>query len=208
MGRYPALLIGIVVLLGVLLTSAIHVGTRSHITRNQQLAKEQPLRELIRATDVVLDDSLLVDDRRLLGLRQPTPAYRARRGNEIVAVILPVTAPDGYGGPIQLQVGIHADGTVSGIRLLSHRETPGIGDRIAPEKSSWLQQFTGRSLLSPPAEQWTVQKNGGSFDQLTGATVTPRAVTAAIGRALQYFSSHRPQLLDNDDRTNGENERG
>jgi electron transport complex protein RnfG len=118
----------------------------------------------------------------------------------VVAVILPVTAPDGYSGTIELIVGVNRDGTVAGVRALQHRETPGLGDKVDVKKSDWVLDFNGHSLGQPPEEQWTVKKDGGVFDTFTGATITPRAVTAAVKRGLLYFDAHRESLLSLDSR--------
>ncbi len=110
---------------------------------------------------------------------------------DVIAVIIPATARDGYTGDIDLIIGINADGTVAGVRVLSHRETPGLGDKVDYKKSQWVDGFIGRSLLNPHPEQWAVKRDGGEFDQFTGATITPRAVTKAVKQALEYYHSHQ-----------------
>src|SRR5690606_27069458 len=109
---------------------------------------------------------------------------------------LTVTAPNGYGGAIRLLVGIREDGTVAGVRVIDHRETPGLGDGIEIEKSDWMTDFEGRSLGDPPVQRWRVKKDGGEFDQFTGATITPRAVVTAVRNALIYFRTHRQALFE------------
>jgi len=117
-----------------------------------------------------------------------------RRSGVPVAVILRFAAVDGYNGHIGLLVGIEADGRVAGVRVTSHRETPGLGDAIEIEKSDWVRGFEGRSLDAPAEAEWTVRRDGGAFDQFTGATITPRAVIKAVRLALAYHESHREQL--------------
>ena len=112
-----------------------------------------------------------------------------------VAVVLALIAPDGYGGPIKLLVGINADGSLAGVRVVNHHETPGLGDAIDTRRSNWILGFTGRSLGDPSPAQWAVRKDGGVFDQFTGATITPRAVVKAVKRALVYFEAHRDTLF-------------
>jgi electron transport complex protein RnfG len=114
----------------------------------------------------------------------------------VVGVILPATARDGYSGDIELLVGVTADGKIAGARVVSHKETPGLGDGIDTRKSPWILSFDGRSLQAPLQPQWTVKKDGGAFDQFTGATVTPRAVVAAIRRTLEYQALHRDRLFE------------
>lgn len=144
----------------------------------------------------MLNDTFVVDDRELLNLLRPSEAYRGRQDGEVVAVILPVIAPDGYSGRISLLVGIRANGELAGVRVLNHRETPGLGDKVELSKSQWILSFDGKSLTMPTPEDWGVRKDGGAFDQFTGATITPRAVVQAVYRALQYFDENRGSLLE------------
>ncbi len=131
----------------------------------------------------------------LLGLKRPGLAYVARKAGKATAVVLEAAAPDGYAGEIRLLVGIHADGRIAGVRVTAHRETPGLGDYIEIAKNRWITQFDGHSLADTPAEQWKVRKDGGRFDSMAGATITPRAVVKATHKALQYFAAHRGELL-------------
>lgn len=193
-----SLLLGLFAIATTAAIAAIHLHTRDRIADNHRLAEQQALLEIIPAEahdNALVDDTLVVDDRELLGLRGPHSAYVARRQGEVVAVILPATARDGYTGDIDLILGIHADGRIAGVRVLAHRETPGLGDRIELKKSDWIRRFEGRSLDDPPRERWTVRKQGGDFDQFTGATITPQAVVQAVARGLEYFASHRDSLL-------------
>lgn len=131
----------------------------------------------------------------LLGNKRPSQAYLARKAGLSSGVVLEVTAPDGYAGEIKLLVGILADGRIGGVRVVTHKETPGLGDYIEIKKNRWIRQFDGLSLSNPPREQWRVRKDGGRFDYLAGATITPRAVVKAVARALQYFEQHKAELL-------------
>jgi electron transport complex protein RnfG len=128
--------------------------------------------------------------------RTATPAavYVAARAGAPVAFVFTVTAARGYNGPIELLVGIAADGRIAGVRVTSHRETPGLGDAIEAGKSSWIDGFIGTRLGAPPLGDWRVRKDGGAFDAITGATVTPRAVVEAVRDALVYFRDHQDQL--------------
>ena len=111
-------------------------------------------------------------------------------------MVLKFNAVDGYNGNITLLAGINRDGSLRGVRVVSHKETPGLGDAIEAEKSDWIRAFSGRSLRDPAAEQWTVQRDGGEFDQFTGATITPRAVVNAVRMALEYYEANRGRLFD------------
>lgn len=121
--------------------------------------------------------------------------YRLFAKEKPVAALFAVTARDGYAGSIRVLVGIRYDGTVTGIRILEHRETPGLGDRIVSSRSDWVFQFDGRSLGNPSADGWALKRDGGQFDQLTGASVTPRAVISVVKETLIYFDTHREEIF-------------
>lgn len=176
--------------------------TAERIKDNIRAAEARALNEIIPADaydNALLNDTLILNEyfnTQLLGpISDDARVYRARQGNEPVAVLLPVVAPDGYTTHIDMVVGIHPDGSVAGVRVVAHRETPGLGDKIERRKSDWIETFEGRSLTSPDAEGWAVKKDGGDFDQFTGATITPRAVVAAVHRALQFFVANQDKLL-------------
>jgi electron transport complex protein RnfG len=125
----------------------------------------------------------------------PHTIWRARRNGLPVAAVLSATAPEGYSGPIALLVGIAEDGRITGVRVSSHKETPGLGDKIDLSRSDWVLDFDGRSPLDPGPREWAVRKDGGVFDQFAGATITPRAVVKAVHRSLQYFNEQREILF-------------
>ncbi len=194
--RAVGLLVAVAVA-GVAVVSFTHLQTRDEIETRRQ---EQGLRQLEAVLPAAMytnnpaEETVTVQDRRL-GTEDAVTAWRARRNGEPVAVILAVTAPDGYSGPIELLVAIRADGTVAGVRVLEHRETPGLGDAIESDRSDWLQEFEDRSLGDPPGDSWTVRQRGGEFDGITGATITARAVIQAVGRALAAFEDHGDDWL-------------
>lgn len=121
--------------------------------------------------------------------------YRVYAGNNPAAALFVVTARDGYSGPIRLLLGIDSDGSITGLRILEHRETPGLGDKIEAGRSDWVRQFDGRSLANPAVGDWALKIDGGDFDQLTGASITPRAVINAVRDTLIYFDTHRDELF-------------
>lgn len=121
--------------------------------------------------------------------------YRIYAGETPVAALFVVTARDGYAGPIRLLVGVAMHGAITGVRVLEHRETPGLGDRIETTKSDWVLQFDGHSLRDPEAPQWAIKGDGGDFDQLTGASVTPRAIIKAVKSTLTYFDANRVAIF-------------
>ena len=121
--------------------------------------------------------------------------YRVYAQDEPVAALFVVTARDGYSGPIRLLVGVETTGLITGIHVLEHQETPGLGDRVESGKSDWAKQFNGRSLVDPKADGWLIKGDGGEFDQLTGASVTPRAIVKAIKQTLLYFDQNREEIF-------------
>ena len=172
--------------------------TQSTIERSQQAEKQALLSQVL--PPALYDNDLLASQQdvppsELLGTRQPSAMWIARRGDAITAVVLEAIAPDGYSGNIHLVVGIDVDGTVTGVRVTAHRETPGLGDYIVRSKSAWIEQFVGKSLTDPEPKHWKVAKDGGRFDARAGATITPRAVVKAVGAALDYFARNRAALL-------------
>lgn len=172
-------------------------GTATRIAAAEREAQVRALAEILPAGSY---DNPLLDNRielnaPELGHRSPQSAYLALKGDQPSALILPVTAPDGYSGAIHLLVGIFADGRLAGIRVLGHKETPGLGDKIELAKSDWVRSFEGKSLSDPGEDGWAVKKDRGEFDQFAGATITPRAVVKAVHGALRYFDKHRAQLL-------------
>ncbi len=182
------------------LVGLTHLGTRERVEANERQALVETLHALVpaeRHDNDLLDGRTQVIDP-LLGSRRAVPVYRARQGGETVAVILAPVAPDGYSGNIHLLVAVNADGRLAGVRVTAHRETPGLGDLIEAERSDWITRFTGRSLGNPPEERWRVRKDGGDFDQFTGATVTPRAVVKAVANTLRYVEAHRDELFAHD----------
>lgn len=144
----------------------------------------------------LLDDRLTFRDEYYFPNGQDVVAYRARYQGSPQAVVLRFDAVDGYNGNIALLAGIRADGTLIGVRVTQHRETPGLGDAIDAEKSDWILNFSGKSLRKPEPGQWTVKRDGGAFDQFTGATITPRAVVDAVRAALVYFEANREYLFN------------
>jgi electron transport complex protein RnfG len=132
-------------------------------------------------------DTLRLPPSPLLGTDEQSIAWRAWRDGEPVAIIFNSIAPDGYNGRIHLLVGVYVDGSLAGVRVVKHAETPGLGDGIEIRKSPWIRSFDGKSLQNPAPDGWAVKRDGGEFDQLTGATITPRAVVAAVRNTLLYY---------------------
>ena len=193
-----AAVLGLFALLALGLVALVHDHTQERIAANTRARWLSTLETLIPAGSFdndLLADTVMASDS-ALGSSQPVTVYRARQGGEPVAAVLSPVAPDGYNSPITLLVAIRRDGVLAGVRVLEHRETPGLGDLIEVDKSGWILGFEGRSLDDPPEHRWRVKRDGGDFDQFAGATITPRAVVKAVYRTLVFFRSRRDRLFD------------
>jgi electron transport complex protein RnfG len=181
------------------LVAFTHDATAERTAENQRKALLKSLNELVpsdRYDNDIFTDTLYVHSRELLGTPEAVPVYRARKDGWPVAAVLAAVAPDGYNGTIRLLVAVNLDGSLAGVRVVQHRETPGLGDAIEAERSDWILAFDGRTLTNPLKEDWKVKRDGGIFDQFTGATITPRAVVKAVHKALLYFQLHSHSLFE------------
>lgn len=175
------------------------LATREMRAESLRKVQSMALQEVIpeeRHDNVLLDDTLPTHDTQYLQLKESRNIHVARKNGEVVALILPTRAPDGYGGAIDSIVGINIDGSIAGVRVISHQETPGLGDKVELKKSDWVLDFNGKSLARPEPEQWRVKKDKGVFDQFTGATITPRAVVKSVYNALLFFENNKAALLE------------
>ena len=188
-----------------LLIAGTNLLTRDRIALEQRKAEEKALLEIVpqsRHDNSMLDDTISVGPSASgLGLKRDKQIYLAKKGADVIAAIIPLTATDGYSGDIDLIVGVNADGSVAGVRVLAHKETPGLGDKIDLKKSDWILGFNGKSLIVPDVSGWAVKKDKGEFDQFTGATITPRAVVGATLRALQYAQTEQGRLFTRSEAT-------
>jgi Na+-translocating ferredoxin:NAD+ oxidoreductase subunit G len=194
-----ALILGVFAMVTVGLIALTQQGTAERIADAQRRVQMSALNEILphdQHDNDLLEDGFELFDREYLRHTGPSVAYRGRQAGEVVAVIMPVVAPDGYSGRIDLLVGVRANGELAGVRVVGHRETPGLGDKIELSKNTWVLSFNGTSLTMPAPEDWAVRKDGGAFDQFVGATITPRAVVQAVHRALLYFEENRASLLE------------
>ncbi|MEE1982550.1 electron transport complex subunit RsxG [Shewanella xiamenensis] len=192
------LLLALFALLCTGLVAVVNQQTYDEIKLQQQKELMGILHQLI--PDDLHDNELtaqctLLQNKEALGTDDALPAYIATAAGKPVAIALEAIAPDGYNGNIKLIVGINTQGEVLGVRTLSHQETPGLGDKIELRKSDWVTKFVGKVLTSEDDKQWQVQKDGGDFDQFTGATITPRAYVKAVKRAVWYFTQHQAEIF-------------
>ena len=200
-----ALVLGLFAIATVGLVAVLQQATAGRIANAEREAQVRALSEILPQGSYdnhLLDNSIQLHDP-LLGSKSPQTAYIALKDGKPSAVILRATAPDGYSGAIHLLIGIQADGRLAGVRVLGHRETPGLGDKIELAKSAWIRSFDGKSLSNPDEDGWAVKKDRGEFDQFAGATITPRAVVKAVHKALQYFDANQEQLFAAQVKSNG-----
>jgi Na+-translocating ferredoxin:NAD+ oxidoreductase subunit G len=191
------LLLALFGVVGTGLVAFVFQGTAERIAANEEAFLLLSLHEILEHEaydNDILEEAITLSDGMLGGSN--LRAYRAWLGDEPVAVVFTVIAPGGYSGPIRMLVGVNADGEVDGVRVVSHRETPGLGDDIEVHRSDWILDFDGRSLASLAYDAWAVRRDGGVFDQFTGATITARAVVTAVRDTLVYFESHRDAVFE------------
>ncbi len=193
-----ALLLGAFAVAGTALVAVTFEATRDRIAANERAALLRSLNALVSAErhdNDLFADTLQVTAPAQLGTHAPVTVYRARRAGKPVAAVLTPVAPDGYSGRIRLLVAINDDGKLAGVRVVAHRETPGLGDLIEETRSDWIHGFDGRSLQDPKPAGWKVKRDGGVFDQFTGATITPRAVVKAVYKTLIYSKANWEPLF-------------
>lgn len=189
------------------LVAATYQATHERIAANEKALLEQSLQPALSGLffdSGVSESRLVIEPPHELPGNDAAVIYRVFAEGEPVAALFAVTARDGFSGPIRVLVGVEYDGTITGIRILQHRETPGLGDKIESARSDWVFQFDGRRMGDPVAAGWAITEDGGEFDQLTGASVTPRAVIKAIRDTLIYFDANRDDVFLT--MTNGEDE--
>ncbi len=193
-----AALLSLFAVVGVGLVAYTYDRTAERIADNERRALLRSINELLPADHYdndIFHDTMTVPGNDRLGTDEPVTVYRARKQGWPVAAILTVIAPDGYNGDIKLLVAIKLDGTLAGVRVINHKETPGLGDGIEINRSDWILGFNSRSLQNVTSQNWKVKRDGGDFDQLTGATITPRAVVKAVHKALLYFQTRHQRLF-------------
>lgn len=199
---YTALNLLFFTLIGTALLALTYQFTHDPIARSEEKEKLKLVTQIAPAStydnDIIKDTANLAADK-LLGNDDTTVAYIGRLKNEPSIAVLQVVAPDGYSGKISLIISIRSDGQgngkIGGVRVISHKETPGLGDYIEIARSKWITGFDGKSLDNPKDSDWKVKKDGGQFDSMAGATITPRAVVKAVHKALQYYAQHREEMF-------------
>lgn len=179
------------------LVAVTHYLTKDQIKQQEQAQLLSVLNQVIPHDlhDNELFSSCTLVQAEELGTEKAMPAYIAKINGEPSAIAIEAIAPDGYNGAIKVIVGMKIDGTILGTRVLSHQETPGLGDKIDLRVSDWILSFAGKQVTDSNLDRWKVRKDGGDFDQFTGATITPRAVVKSVKQAVQYVNQNNQALL-------------
>lgn len=180
------------------LIALTQVITKDRIVEQIKQARSKALLEIVpvgQFDNDLLDNAFWLEAEEQLGLKEAGEVFVALNAGQPRYFILPLVAPDGYTGPIRLIMSVDLAGSIVGLRVIEHKETPGLGDKIDIKKSDWVRLFEGRSLSNTVESNWAVKKDGGDFDQMTGATITPRAIVNAVYKGLKYFQSHQAELL-------------
>lgn len=191
------IMLALFAVIGTSLVAITFEGTKKQIAINEKESLLRSLNAVLphdKHDNDLYHDSIEVQDDKLLG-KKPITVYRARQQGKPVAALFSTSAPDGYGGPIKLLIGIYTDGSLAGVRVINHKETPGLGDEIELEKSDWILSFEQKSLGNPEKKGWGVKRDGGIFDQFTGATITPRAIVKAVKNTLLFFKQSQEILF-------------
>ena len=146
--------------------------------------------------DSIHDNNLITDAIAMKdGQGNEITVYRATKEGRVTGLAYEIFG-SGYAGKMKLMLGVDAEGKVLGVRVLAHKETPGLGDKIETKKGDWILRFTGLSIGNPPVDKWKVKKDGGQFDQFAGATITPRGVVRAVREGLEFFAANKTQMMD------------
>ena len=184
--------------ISVLLVSVTNKLTQQKILDNQSSMLLSALNEIVPKSGY---DNDLIQSKTILpaqetGFANDIPLYLATKNGQAATAIFEVTTLKGYSGAITLLIGINAkDQNISGVRIVKHKETPGLGDKIETRKSDWVYTFNNKSLGNPAINDWQVKKDGGQFDQFTGATITPRAIVNAVRSTLLYVHKNNNKVF-------------
>ena len=193
-----ALILGSFSVLGIGIVKLAYDNTKDKIAENERAALLKSLSEVVPQSfydNDIVSDTLELNAPRLGGGDLIT-IYRARKNRLPIAAVFTTIAPDGYNGNIKLLVAVDIKGTILGVRVVAHKETPGLGDAIELARSDWILRFNGKSLVQMTKKQWRVKRDGGDFDQFTGATITPRAVVKAVKNTLLFYHGHPARMFN------------
>ena len=172
--------------------------TKTPIEESDARAKRMFLNQVVPSNlydNNLVKDTISAEPNPLIGNKKNIDIYRAKKNNQVIAVIIETIAPDGYSGEIKTLVGVDQKDKILGVRVITHKETPGLGDYIEVDKSHWIKNFNLKSLDEMGEKEWAVKKDGGDFDYVTGATITSRAVVKSTYRSLLYVKENKKRLF-------------
>lgn len=191
---------GILTVFALLTTGAValtHSLTAERISEQEKKQLAEQLQQVLDAhhyDNQLYKDCVIITDERL-GPRPDQVIYRAYKNNEPYALVMRHVTPSGYSGDINLLTAVFANGDIAGVRVTKHEETPGLGDKVEIKKSDWITLFKGQNVLGDDDTRWAVKKDGGQFDQFTGATITPRAVVGSVKNAVLFAKAEFDNLF-------------
>ena len=190
-----ALILGVFALCVAGLVTLTYLGTKEQIKAQEQAKLLSVIGDVVPSihyNNDIQHDCVALPIVQALGNTSQLKAYRGRLGSELSAMAVESVAPNGYSGAIRFIVGLAGERftTVTGVRVLQHMETPGLGDKIDERISPWIHKFAEQVITPERKAQWTVKKDGGQFDAFTGATITPRALTQAIANTALYVQQN------------------
>jgi len=187
---------GLLAAVALITSGALALASKATGPAIEAAAAEDLRQSLAQVLPGRFDNDLTRDTLELPGpAGMPVTVYRARKAGQVAAVVFRVEGK-GYAGPVASMMAVDRDGRIVGVRVVAHKETPGLGDKIEPAKAPWVHAFEGRSLGDPVPDKFAVKKDGGVFDQFAGATITPRAVVNSVKGGLEFFAREKPKLLD------------
>lgn len=191
---YQAVLLGTCAAIAAGLLLGVDTATREPIVMRKMEDMQVSLAQVV--PNELHDNNMVAKPLVLTGTDgKEVKVYQGTKGGQVTALVWE-TVGYGYAGEIRTLIAVDPQGKILGTRVLSHKETPGLGDKIDAAKTDWILKFTGLSLGNPPEDKWKVKKDGGQFDQFSGATITPRAVVKSIHEALQFFQAHKSEMLE------------
>ncbi len=194
MNQRPIIKSGLLLLIftavSIFFVSLTQDSTKDQIKYNEEQLLIKRLGELVSGYNNDILQDKFSKNIHIHGIQQDINIYPAKINEVVFAYLIEHTYPNGYNGDIRLLTGVDKDNNLLGVRVIAHKETPGLGDKIDIRKSNWIDQFTGLSLSNPPKSKWKVKRDGGAFDSFTGATITPRAIVSASYQVLEYFDQH------------------
>lgn len=192
-------ILGIVALISGIIVFTTYSKTKGYIAKSESRYAKRFLFQVVPSANYnndILIDTINIPKKyfSMLGIKSGEN-HLVKMNGKLISIIVPSIAHDGYNGKIKLLVGINLDGSIVSVRAISHKETPGLGDKMEADKSDWVLNFNKKSLKNLDSKLWKVKKDGGYFDQFTGATITPRAIVKKVHETLKYYEMDKSRII-------------